>query len=259
MADYGNTSITHQDSNENIKPGDLEAGGGGYSSGQPMSRFVTPGGNPIDNSNPAFPVFHRKFGNAGALGLMSFAGASLLLNLFNLGARGVTNHEFILGMAFCYGGIGQTLGGIGEWAAGNTFAATALTSYGCFWFSFAVLYIPQFEVLAAYKSDPVMASNAMGLYLCCWGMVTFLFLVASLRSAVVMVVLFFFLDISFFCLGAGFLTLNETAKTAGAAIGLIPTFCGAYVALASLLTPETSYFMLPVGDLTPGRIYSQPH
>ena len=42
----------------------------GYQSGGAMSRFVTPGGNPIDSTQPAFPVYHRKFGNPAPLGLM---------------------------------------------------------------------------------------------------------------------------------------------------------------------------------------------
>jgi len=35
---------------------------GGYNNGNSgsISRFVTPGGNPIDSSQPAFPVYHRK-------------------------------------------------------------------------------------------------------------------------------------------------------------------------------------------------------
>lgn len=39
-------------------------------SGGAISRFVTPGGHPMDNSQPAFPVFHRKFANPAPLGLM---------------------------------------------------------------------------------------------------------------------------------------------------------------------------------------------
>lgn len=40
-------------------------------SGGQISRFVTPGGHPMDNSQPALPVFHRKFGNPAPLGLMA--------------------------------------------------------------------------------------------------------------------------------------------------------------------------------------------
>jgi hypothetical protein len=36
-----------------------------------ISRFITPGGHPQDNSQPAFPVFHRKFANPAPLGLMA--------------------------------------------------------------------------------------------------------------------------------------------------------------------------------------------
>lgn len=25
-----------------------------------VSRFITPGGNPVDTSNPAFPIYHRR-------------------------------------------------------------------------------------------------------------------------------------------------------------------------------------------------------
>jgi len=32
----------------------------GYQNGAMVGRFITPGGNPIDNTQPAFPVFHRR-------------------------------------------------------------------------------------------------------------------------------------------------------------------------------------------------------
>lgn len=35
-----------------------------------IDRQITPGGNPIDNSQPAFPVYHRKFANPAPLGLL---------------------------------------------------------------------------------------------------------------------------------------------------------------------------------------------
>jgi hypothetical protein len=36
---------------------DLE---GGYKNGSSVQRHVTPGGHPVDDSQPAFPVYHRK-------------------------------------------------------------------------------------------------------------------------------------------------------------------------------------------------------
>jgi succinate-acetate transporter protein len=53
-----------------------------------------------------------------------------------------------------------------EFATGNTFGALAFTSYGAFWISFAVIFIPFFNVAAAY-TDPTEFTDALGHYLIC--------------------------------------------------------------------------------------------
>lgn len=68
------------------------------------------------------------------------------MSFFNVQARHITTPNVILGMAMGYGGIVQLIAGIEEWACGNSFGATAFSSYGGFWLSFATLYIPQFGV-----------------------------------------------------------------------------------------------------------------
>ena len=62
--------------------------------------------------------------------------------------------------------------------------------------------------------------------------------------------LFVFLDITFWLLAAGYLAPSTGAIKAGGAFGIASAACGAYTALAAMLTPDTSYFMLPVGDLS---------
>ena len=42
----------------------------------------------------------------------------------------------MFGLAFAYGGLAQLLAGMWEFRTGNTFGATAFTSYGAFWLSF---------------------------------------------------------------------------------------------------------------------------
>lgn len=222
---------------------------GYHGTGGPMTRFITPGGHPMDTSQPAFPVFHRKFGNPAPLGLISFAATTFLLSLFNVSARGVTVHNVILGMALGYGGLCQIIVGIEEWACGNTFGATAFCSYGGFWLSFAALYIPQFEVLASYD-DPAMLDSALGLYLVAWALVTFILLLACLRSSVALIAVFVFLDITFWLLAAGYLAPSTNATKAGGAFGIVTAAVAAYTGLAGMLTKDTSYFILPVGDLS---------
>lgn len=54
-------------SNNNVENGNNP----GFTGGGAVSRFITPGGNPMDTSQPAFPVFHRKFANPAPLGLLA--------------------------------------------------------------------------------------------------------------------------------------------------------------------------------------------
>ncbi|TYJ54100.1 hypothetical protein B9479_005286 [Cryptococcus floricola] len=225
------------------------ANGGGYRGGEGFRRVVTPGGSPEDNSQPAFPVFHRKFGNPAPLGLLSFAATTFLLSLLNIGTRGITVHNVILGMAMGYGGLSQIIVGIEEWACGNTFGATAFCSYGGFWISFGILYIPQFAVLESY-TDPTMLDDALGLYLVTWALVTLVFVLASLRSSIALITVFVCLDITFWLLAAGYLAPSTKCTTAGGAFGLITAAAAAYTALAGMLTKDTSYFLLPIGDLS---------
>jgi hypothetical protein len=53
-----------------VKP-DQQTDAANYNSGGAISRFITPGGNPMDTSQPAFPIYHRKFGNPAPLGLLA--------------------------------------------------------------------------------------------------------------------------------------------------------------------------------------------
>ncbi|RSH95342.1 hypothetical protein EHS25_000429 [Saitozyma podzolica] len=225
------------------------ANAGYQGTGGSIARFITPGGNPIDTSQPAFPVFHRKFANPAPLGLLGFGATTFVLSMYNVQARHIAHPNVVLGMALGYGGLVQLIAGIEEWACGNTFGATAFASYGGFWLSFATLYIPQFEVTAAYTSASELDS-AIGIYLCAWGIVTFLFLIASLKSSIALVSLFFFLDLTFWLLVAGFLAPSTKCIKAGGAFGIFTAGIAGYTALAGMLTKDTSHFMIPVGDLS---------
>jgi succinate-acetate transporter protein len=77
---------------------------------------------------------------------MAFGATTFILSMYNVRAGGVATPNVVLGMALGYGGLVQLIAGIQEWACGNTFGATAFSSYGGFWFSFGTLYIPQFQV-----------------------------------------------------------------------------------------------------------------
>lgn len=75
-------------------------------------------------------------------------------------------------------------------------------------------------------------------------------LAASFRSSVGLVALFFFLDITFLLLFVHYFTGIAALQTAGGAFGILTAAIAWYVGAAGLLSPDTSLFSLPVGDLT---------
>ena len=77
--------------------------------------------------------------NPAPLGLLGFGMTTVLLNLANAGFYSV--NTMIMGMGLAYGGIAQVIAGIQEWKKGNTFGATAFTSYGLFWLSLVALFM----------------------------------------------------------------------------------------------------------------------
>lgn len=51
-----------------------------------------------------------------------------------------------------------------EMAVGNTFGATVLSSYGCFWLGFAVILDPRYQISDAYP-DKAELNHGIGFML----------------------------------------------------------------------------------------------
>ncbi|THH27888.1 hypothetical protein EUX98_g6302 [Antrodiella citrinella] len=204
----------------------------------------------VQSHRAAYPK--RRLANPGPLGLFSFASTTLMLSLFNAQARGITTPNAVVGMALGVGGLAQLLAGMWEFACGNTFGATAFSSFGGFWLSYASIFVPGTGISAAYSTDPAAEqfSSALGIYLTTWGIVTFLLLVAATRRNIGLIALFLFLTITFFLLGAGFFTGMVAVTKAGGYMGVITALIAYYVGLAELLIRDESWFTLPLGQVS---------
>jgi succinate-acetate transporter protein len=216
--------------------------GAGYAEGQPLATTLT-------NGQPGFPVYHRKFGNPAPLGLFSFASTTLILSLYNVSARGITAPNMVVGMALGVGGLCQLLAGMWEFATGNTFGATAFSSYGGFWLSFALIFWPSSGILAAYEGKAEELSSALGIYLITWFVFTFIMFLATHKASVALSAVFFFLFITFILLAAGEFTGHAVIHKAGGAFGIVTAMVAYYTGAAGLYTSETSYITLPVISL----------
>jgi len=191
----------------------------------------------------------RQFGNPAPLGLCGFALTTFVLSMVNVQARSLAEPNIVIGLAFFYGGLVQLLAGMWEMAVGNTFGATALSSYGGFWLSFACIFVPFFDIASAYSPDSdggAALNSAVGIYLMGWFIFTFLLVLCTLKSTVAFFSLFFFLDLAFLFLAIGyFKSANTKYLSAGGAFGLIAAILAWYCALAGMVSDENSFFHIP--------------
>jgi len=172
--------------------------------------------------------------NPGALGLFAFASTTLILSLYNVHTRGIKHPNVVVGMAIFTGGLAQLLAGMWEFPRGNVFGATAFTSYGAFWMSYATILIPGSGIVASF-TDPKELSSALGIYLITWFIITFLLLIASLRKNVSFIALFFFLAVTFAVLAGGEFSGKVAVTKAGGALGIVTAFIAFYIGLSELL------------------------
>lgn len=129
-------------------------------------------------------------------------------------------------------------------AVGNTFGATALSSYGGFWLSLAIVLTPGgFEIVSSYEAEGSGVNdfnNAFGFFLMGWFIFTTILLLCTLRSTVAFFMLFFTLDLAFLFLGIGHLRASPAGVPqsatikAGGYFGLFAAFIAWYNALAGL-------------------------
>jgi succinate-acetate transporter protein len=135
-------------------------------------------------------------------------------------------------------------------AVGNTFGATALSSYGGFWIAYGILLTPHWNILgkggpynteATMAVDPKMSTSAVGFFLTGWFIFTTILLLCTLRSTVMFFLLFFTLDLAFLMLACGEYASNNNAveaahklAQAGGGFGMLAAFLAWYNAFAGI-------------------------
>ncbi|KAJ5788635.1 hypothetical protein N7457_003625 [Penicillium paradoxum] len=198
----------------------------------------------------------RKLANPAPLGLCAFALTTFVLGCINMNVKGITAPNMIVGPALAYGGLVQLLAGMWEMAVGNTFGATVLSSYGAFWISLAITFIPGgFNIIGSLEEadngSHAMFYTSFSLYLFAWFIFTTLVTLLTLKSTVAFFSLFFFVDIALLLLSLGhYLNVdgvpNEKIVKAGGLFALLGAFLAWYNAFAGIADSSNSFFLPPV-------------
>ena len=173
-----------------------------------------------------------KLANPAPLGLFAFGITTLLLNLVNSEAVESETISLVLGYGMFFGGLAQFCAGMWEFRTGNTFGATAFSSYGAFWMGLAFWHVLADGGILHASSE---FKGGFAAYLAVWGMFTGLMFIPSLKLSRGIQSIFLTLTVLFFLLAAG--QYNETVHVVAGYEGILCAFTAIYTAWA-LLTNE---------------------
>ena len=178
------------------------------------------------------------------LGLAGFALTTFVLSMFNSGLVDNKGLPIVFGLALAYGGGAQFLAGMWEFRKGNTFGATAFSSYGAFWLSY-------WAYVAFFAKDvaPANAGSAVGLYLIAWGIFTAYMWIASFRTTAAVNLVFLLLTITFIVLGIGEAGGTSGIVKLGGWFGLATAIAAWYASFAGVTNFTFGREIVPVRQL----------
>ena len=181
-----------------------------------------------------------KLANPAPLGLAGFGLTTCVLSAINAGLLPHEAVPVVVPLAFAYGGVAQIIAGILEFRTGNTFGMVAFTSYGLFWWWFALL---QWTVGAGWMKAPPAAAG--GVVLLMWGIFTLLLWIVTFRSSKAVWSIFLLLWITFFLLAAGDFGMG-TGKSGGY-FGLLTGIDALLVAFIEVLNATANRTVIGLG------------
>jgi succinate-acetate transporter protein len=182
--------------------------------------------------------------NPAPLGLAAFALTTFVLSMFNTGLVSSGGEPIVYALALAYGGLAQLLAGMWEFRTGNTFGATAFSSYGAFWLSFFVFV--QFFAKEVPAAD---AGHAIGLYQIAWGIFTAYMFIPSLRTTAAVATVFALLALTFIVLGIGTAGDHSSIVKAGGWLGIATAIAAWYASFAEVTNATFGRVVMPVKPL----------
>ena len=185
-----------------------------------------------------------EWGNSGPLALAAFAVTTFMLSMVNAKAVNAGVEPVVFGVALMFGGLAQLIAGIIQFRTGNTFGGVLFSSFGAFWLS--LFAIVQFYLKLV---PPAQVGHALGLFLYSFGIFTFVMLVASFRTNVVVVVALTTLLLTFILLGAGNYGAHTTLIHWGGYLGLVTAGLAGYLACAEVCEASYGRPILPLHSL----------
>ncbi|CEJ88829.1 Putative Acetate transporter [[Torrubiella] hemipterigena] len=192
---------------------------------------------------------------ATALPIGAFATTLTTLSLSLMEWRGVTTTNVYVANFFFVAALGLVISAQWELSVGNGFAYTVYSAFGFFYAGYAAILTPSFGIRATYGDDAAQYNNALGFFILLWTIFVFTFLVASIPTHIVNILIFFFVDLGFLAIAAAYFAKADghaTAATglnkAGGVFCFLAGLVGWYLTFHLLLKDDL--VELPLGDVS---------
>ena len=189
----------------------------------------------------AAPGFRGRNRGSGTARIGRIAGTTFFLSMVNSGILPKGIEPGVLGLAFFYGGLAQLLAGMWEFTKGNTFGATAFSSFGAFWLSFWYLVTKVAPTL-----DASVAGKTVGTFLLVWTIFTLYMSIAALRTTGAILSVFVALTLTFLFLTIGAYGASAGMTKVGGYLGLLTALLAWYTSLAGVVNGTFKRPVLPV-------------
>jgi succinate-acetate transporter protein len=216
----------------------------------------------------------KTFANPTPIALLGFLISLSPLSADLMGWRGAGGSGAAgIGSYYFFGGLLSILGGFLEFILGNTFPFVVFTSFGAFWLTFAATLQPFYYAYGLYapagqpETDGLKTTGfnaSFGFFLLFMGFLCLIYLVCSIRTNIVFVIIFFTLVLAFGLLtGTYWQTANGIANSdpsatalagrlqkAAGACTFVTCVAGWWIFFAIMLAALDFPFQIPVGDLS---------
>jgi|SRR5579859_2477566 len=178
--------------------------------------------------------------NPAALGLGGFALTTFVLSTHN---AGLAPDLTWLGLGFFYGGLAQFTAGMWEFKTGNTFGATAFSTYGAFWMGLSTFVV----LLLAGKVPAKDVTTDLGWFLLAFAIFNTYMMVWSMRINMAVFLVFLTLEITEILLFLGFFAGGGALITWGGYVGILTALVAWYASAATVANSMRVRPILPVG------------
>ena len=183
-----------------------------------------------------------KLANPAPLGLAAFGLTTVVLSAINAGLLPPEAVPAVVPLAFSFGGLAQIVAGLLEFKNGNTFGTVAFTSYGAFWWWYAVLV---WTTGAGWLKPP--DARGIGVVLLMWGVFTLYMWIATFRTSFTLWSIFLLLWVTFFLLAGGDLGMGASWHKLGGWLGLLTGADALFLSFADVTNATFGRTLIGVG------------